>query len=77
MANMMIEIAVTSLKRRSRRESQAMAAIVTNSCVKFYLDKRGLVYYLQLINPWRMREGYGSRSVCVCLSYHASCYIPG
>ena len=31
-----------------------------------------------VINPWRMREGYGSRSVCVCVCvcYHASCYIP-
>ena len=28
-----------------------------------------------LINPWRMREGYGSRFVCVCC-YCASCYIP-
>ena len=27
-----------------------------------------------LINPRSMREGYGSRSVCVC--YHANCYIP-
>ena len=28
-----------------------------------------------------MREGYGSRSVCVCVCvsvcYHTSCYIPG
>ena len=35
---------------------------------------------LCIVNPRRMREGYGSRSVClsVCLSvcYHASCYIP-
>ena len=38
-ANMMTETAVSTLKRPSRRESQAMAAIVTNSCVKFYLDK--------------------------------------
>ena len=35
-----------------------------------------------VINPRRMRDGYGSRSVCVCLSvclsvcYHANCYIP-
>ena len=31
-----------------------------------------------LINPRRMRKGYGSRSVCVCVSvcYRASCYIP-
>ena len=28
------------------------------------------------INPRRMREGYGSRSVCVSVCYHASCYIP-
>ena len=39
-ANMMIETAVSTLKRPSRRESQAMVAIVTNSCVKFYLDKK-------------------------------------
>ena len=36
---MMIETAVTTLKQPSRYESQAMAAIVMNSCVKFYLDK--------------------------------------
>ena len=36
---MMIETAVTTLKRPSHRESQAMAATVTKSCVKFYLDK--------------------------------------
>ena len=33
-----------------------------------------------LINPRRMCEGYGSRSmcacVCVCVYYHASCHIP-
>ena len=34
-ANMMIETAVTTLKRPSCHESQAMAAIVTNSCIKF------------------------------------------
>ena len=36
---MMIETAVTTLKQPSRRENQAMAAIATNSCIKFYLDK--------------------------------------
>ena len=34
-----------------------------------------------VINPWRMREGYGGRSVCVsvcvCVRYLTSCYIPG
>ena len=39
-----------------------------------------------VINPRRMREGYSSRSVCVCVCvclsvclsvcYHANCYIP-
>ena len=29
-----------------------------------------------IINPRRMREGYSSRSVCVSVCYHASCYIP-
>ena len=37
-----------------------------------------------VVNPRRMREGYGSRfvcvcvcvSVCVCVCYHTSCYIP-
>ena len=35
-----------------------------------------------IINPRRMREGYGSRSVCVCVCvclsvcYHTNCYIP-
>ena len=29
-----------------------------------------------LINPRRMHEGYGSRSVCLCVCYRASCYIP-
>ena len=37
-----------------------------------------------VINPRRMREGYGSRfvcvsvylCVCVCVCYHTSCYIP-
>ena len=44
----------------------------------------GMVYDISttfIINPRRMREGYGSRSVCVCVCvsvcYHASCYIPG
>ena len=32
----------------------------------------------EIINPRRMREGYGSRFVCVCVSvcYRTSCYIP-
>ena len=38
-ANMMIETAVTILKQPSHRKSQAMAAIITNSSVKFYQDK--------------------------------------
>ena len=33
-----------------------------------------------LVNPRRMREGYSSRSVCLCVflsvCYRASCYIP-
>ena len=29
-----------------------------------------------IFNPRRMREGYGSRSVCLSVCYHASCYIP-
>ena len=33
----------------------------------------------ELINPWHIREGYGSRSVsvsvCLCVCYHANCYI--
>ena len=24
-----------------------------------------------------MCEGYGSSSVCVCVCYHANCYMPG
>ena len=32
--------------------------------------------YTVFINPRRMRKGYGSRSVCVSVCYHASCYIP-
>ena len=36
---------------------------------------------MKLINPRRIREGYGSCSMyeCVCVCYHASCYmyIPG
>ena len=34
--------------------------------------------HLPLVNPPRMREGYGSRfvSVYVCVCYHASYYIP-
>jgi hypothetical protein len=45
---MMIEVAVTTLKQPSRRESQAMTAIVTISCVKVYLDKSffSTFYYL-------------------------------
>ena len=39
-----------------------------------------LVGWYTLINPRRMREGYCSRSVCVCVClsvcYHANCYIP-
>ena len=29
-------------------------------------------------NPWRMREGYGSVCVCVCVyvCHHASCFVP-
>jgi hypothetical protein len=38
-ANMVIKAAVTILKPPLRRESQAMTAIVTISCVKFYQDK--------------------------------------
>ena len=30
----------------------------------------------KFINPRRMREGYGSWSVCLSVCYHASCYIP-
>ena len=32
---------------------------------------------IELINTWRMHEGYSSRSVCVSVyvCYHASCYI--
>ena len=26
------------------------------------------VMYMYFVNPRRMREGYGSRSVCVCVS---------
>ena len=29
-----------------------------------------------LINPQRMHEGYGSHSVCLCVCYRTSCYIP-
>ena len=29
-----------------------------------------------VINPRRMREGYGSWFVCLSVCYHASCYIP-
>ena len=29
-----------------------------------------------IINPQRMREGYGSWFVCLSVCYHASCYIP-
>ena len=34
--------------------------------------------HLPLVNPLRMRKGYGSRfvSVYVCVCYHASYYIP-
>jgi hypothetical protein len=38
-AIMMLKAAVTTMKRPSRRERQAMTAIVTISCVKFYQDK--------------------------------------
>ena len=42
-ANMLIETAVSTFKRLSHRESQAMIRLwppfVTNFCVKFYLDK--------------------------------------
>ena len=38
------------------------------------------IWVVFIINPRRMREGYGSRSVCkwvsVCVCYRASCYIP-
>ena len=36
----------------------------------------GVMYMICVVNPWRMREGYGSCSVCVSVCYHASCYIP-
>jgi hypothetical protein len=29
-----------------------------------------------LINPWRMREGYGSRSLCERVCCRATCYVP-
>ena len=34
--------------------------------------------WIVIINPRRMREGYSSHPLCVCLSvcYRASCYIP-
>ena len=37
-----------------------------------------MVVFVYIINPWHMREGYGSQSMCVCafVGYHASCYIP-
>ena len=39
------------------------------------------VWIYTILNPRRMREGYGSRSVCLsvclCVCYCASCYIPG
>ena len=34
------------------------------------------LHFFVLINPQRMREGYGSRSVCLSVCYRASCYIP-
>ena len=30
---------------------------------------------MPVINPRHMLEGYGSCSVCVCVCYHANCYI--
>ena len=45
---------------------------VTEDC----LCTKKLYTKLLLINPRRMREGYSSRSVCVSVCYHASCYIP-
>ena len=38
-ANMVIKAAATTLKWPCHRKSQGMTAIVTISCVKFYLDK--------------------------------------
>ncbi len=35
------------------------------------------VINILVINPRRMREGYGSRSVCECVCYRATSYIPG
>ena len=32
-----------------------------------FFSSFNLVWCIQIINPRRMREGYGSHSVCVCL----------
>ena len=44
--------------------------------VTVLLNWYSVSWHLLIINPRRMREGYGSRSVCVSVCYHASCYIP-
>ena len=38
------------------------------------LHSTGTGYEVAIINPWRMREGYGSPFVHIC--YHTSCHIP-
>ena len=38
----------------------------------------GIEFLVEIINPRRMRGGYGSHRVCVCVSVcpRASCYMP-
>ena len=62
-------------------ELRSMIIMQLYTCKRPYVSINLESYDLViLINPWCMREGYGSllcMCVCVCLSvYHASYYIP-
>ena len=52
---------------------------VIHKCLILTISSRLTKLYLTIINPQHMREGYGSRSVCLRVSvsvcYPANCYI--
>ena len=51
-----------------------------NSCHITKVQWATVCIKLTIINPWHILKGYGSRfmcmSVCLCICYHANCYIP-
>ena len=48
---------------------------VSNACIQ-RLPYKLSIWLVKLINPWRMREGYGSHSECLSVTKLAATYIP-